>query len=233
LLEDLQLWGFLFNELGQAQGADADVLTLINRNCKRILVLNLTNCELSASILRSIAGMESLKTLALHNCRDITDVGIAVLATMKLVTLCINVFQIDGLTGASLQSFVGSNISQTLQTFELSVYSYTTTPIDDVRVATALASCHNLKYLSVKLASDRCEFGRSGLDGMQAMATGCPLLTYVSLCLTIPGIHFLGAHFTNLRTCTVLNRRVGGAPTPEGFPSIEELQTLYPTITWK
>ncbi len=136
------------------------------------------------------------------------------------------------MTGASLQSFVGANISQTLESFTLSVVRGNTTPVDDVQVARALASCHNLKTLHVNFGGDRCLFGGNGLDGLQALATGCPLLTEVYAYLTVPGLHYLGTHFTNLKNCWIYNRRVASAAIPEGFPSIEELQTLYPAVTW-
>jgi hypothetical protein len=76
-------------------------------------------------------------------------------------------------------------------------------------------------------------FGRNGLDGLQALATGCPLLASVELFVTVPGLHYLGTHFTNLKKCRVLNWRQARAPTPAGFPSIEELQTLYPAVEWE
>ena len=78
----------------------------------------------------------------------------------------------------------------------------------------------------------RTEFGHNGLSGLEAMAAGCPLLTDLSLQLTASGIHFVGTHFTGLKKCEVLNKREEGAATPAGFPSIEELQILYPAITW-
>jgi hypothetical protein len=62
------------------------------------------------------------------------------------------------------------------------------------------------------------------------MAAGCPLIADVSLHLTLPGLHYLGTHFTNLKKCLVYNRRVAGAIAPDGFPSIEDLQTLYPAV---
>jgi hypothetical protein len=79
---------------------------------------------------------------------------------------------------------------------------------------------------------DKCVFGRNGLDGLQAMATGCPLLAEVEVFLTVPGIHCLGTHFPNLMQCNIINTCEDDEPTPEGFPSNEELQTLYPAVTW-
>ncbi len=243
LLEVLELSSFSFNQQQQIAGAGASaaavaaagVFTLIHRNCKHLRELTLRRSELSASTLPSIGGMESLKELTLDECEGVTAAGMAVLATMKLVKLGVYVEGQDDedgvLTAASLVSFVGSNISQTLEKFELSVYDFTV-PIDDVQVATALASCHNLKKLSVNFGDGGCLFGRNGLDGLQALATGCPLLADVSLYLTLPGLHYLGTHFANLEECTVYCRRVVGAPTPEGFPSIDNLQTLYPAVMW-
>jgi hypothetical protein len=197
-------------------------------------------------MLRGIAGMETVKELTLEDCVDLTDAGMAVLATMKLVTLCIYERHLDDEYGdddddgdddewivAFLQSFVGSNISQTLETFRLSVGGNHTS-VDDVQVATALASCHNLKTLSVCCGeNDGCVFGCNGLDGLQAMAAGCPLLTEVQLYLTAPGLHCLGTHCTNLRKCFVFNGHMVETSAPEGFPSIEELQTLYPAVKWR
>jgi hypothetical protein len=104
--------------------------------------------------------------------------------------------------------------------------------MDDVQVATALASCHNLKILNVYTEGNGGVFGRNGLDGLQAMATGCPLLAVVCLFVTVPGLRYLGTHFSNLKKCHMFNRCVAGAAAPEGFPSIEELQTLYPAVEW-
>jgi hypothetical protein len=75
-------------------------------------------------------------------------------------------------------------------------------------------------------------FGRNGLDGLQAMATGCPLLADCTLCLTPACLHYLGTHFANLKKCSMFNGRQVGV-TPKGFPSIEELQTLYPAVKWE
>jgi hypothetical protein len=183
--------------------------------------------------------MEALKELTLQGCHGLTDAGMAVLATVNLD--CLSLRGNNGWSEASLQFFGVSNISQTLESLDLYVYEHTT-PIDDVQVATALASCHNLKKLTIHSFDDGCVFGRSGLDGLQAMATGCPLLTDVELHLTVPGLHYLATHCSNLKYCAVYyNLVAGGAPppplahfrTPEGFPSIEELQTLYPAVKWR
>jgi Ran GTPase-activating protein (RanGAP) involved in mRNA processing and transport len=231
LLEELELYRFSFNQQEQTADRDAGMFTLVHRNCRRLHTLVLYHCTLSASVISSIAGMEVLKDLTVRECRVLTVASMALLTTMRLERLYI---YITNRSAAYLQSFVGSNLSQTLETFNLlGVGNDGMLPIDDVKVATALASCQNLKKLRVNFRFDRCMFGRNGLDGLQAMATGCPLLADVSLALTAPGLHYIATHCSNLKHCVVLNRRVAGAPTPEGFPSIAELQTLYPAVTWK
>jgi hypothetical protein len=174
--------------------------------------------------------MEALKELSLEWCAGVrgTAAGMAVFATMQLVRLYISELQRDDWTDASLQSFVGSSISQTLESFELSADG-DATPIDDIQIATDLASCHNLKTLTVCLGENDCVFGRDGLDGLQAMATGCPLLADIGLYVTLPGLHYLATHFTNLKKCRVFN---ADPELEDGFPSIEELQTLYPAVKW-
>jgi hypothetical protein len=231
LLEELHLLSFAFNQQELGQIAGAGIFTLINHHCKHLRKLVLLFCELPVSILPTIAGIESLKELVLCSCNGLDDAGTAVLATTRVESL--HIFGSSLFAESALQSFVGSNISQTLETFHLSVDGDQPSLIDDVQVATALASCRNLKKLTVDWRNDGCVYGRNGLDGLQAMAAGCPLLADVCLYLTAHGLHYLGTHFTNLEKCTVLNRRVTGAPTPEGFPSIEELQTLYPAVKWE
>jgi hypothetical protein len=226
LLEELQLSSFSFD---QSQVAGAAVFTLINRNCTHLRKLTFLSCKISTSILRNVAGMEALKELTLHGEKSVTDAVMAVVSTMKLDRLFLSSAQ---LTGGSLQSFVGSNISQTLESFQLSARD-NMAPIDDVQFATALASCHNLKTLYIYHSDDGCLFGRNGLDGLQAMAAGCPLLADVFLSLTVSGIHYLGTHFQNLKRCRAVNTCAAGTSTPpEGYPSIEELQTLYPAVKW-
>ncbi len=224
LLEELQLSCVSFNQQMQAAGAGS--FTNISRNCKQLRKLSVFRGELSVSILRSIAGIEALKELTLTTCDGLTDADMSVLATMTLEKLIIDSDKHFDWTAASLQPFVGSNISQTLETFHLSAYS-NTTPIDDFQVATALASCHNLKELKVYGGTDACVLGRSGLDGLQAMVTGCPLLTDMFVSLTVSGIHCLGTHLTNLKKCRIFNRF-----TIKEFPSDKELQTLYPGVTF-
>jgi hypothetical protein len=221
---------FFFCQEDDEQNAGTDILSLICRSCRQLRKLALFRCELTATNLCSIAGLETLEQISLEQCDGLTDTGVAVLATMKLSELSVFDSRNNAWTAASLQSFVGSNISRTLASFHLS--SGRTIPMDDVQVATALASCHHLTNLDLWTGGDRCVFGRNGLEGLQAMATGCPLLASVSIYLTPPGIHYLGTHFPNLRSCTALRNVVTGARFPQGFPPIKELQTLYPAVEW-
>jgi hypothetical protein len=219
------LSSFSFNQ--QEQATAAGIFTRVNRGCKHLRTLTLSCCELSASTIRSIAGVESLKKLNLNMCDGLTD--IAVLATMRLERLAL--YSITDFQSASLQSFVGSNISHTLVEFAISFDDYTTSISN---VSAALASCHRLQMLDVKCWE--YVFGRNGMDGLQSMATGCPLLADVSLYLTVDGLHYLGTHFTNLKKCDVMYYRRGTwarARTPAGFPSINTLQTLYPAVKWE
>jgi hypothetical protein len=258
-LEQLLPYGHLFHELefrceGQpAEFEQAVSKLLVTCSNPRKLCCKESDDEqdslfLSSSMLRGIAGMDTLKELTLEGCVDLTDAaGITVLATMKLVKLCIYERHLDDeyddddddddgdddeWAVAFLQSFVGSNISQTLETFKLSA-SGKNTVVDDVQVAMALASCRNLKALVVCCGNEACVFGRNGLDGLQAMAAGCPLLADAFLYVTVPGLHYLGTHFTSLKKCLVLNGHTTETSAPEGFPSIEELQTLYPAVKWR
>jgi hypothetical protein len=166
--------------------------------------------------------MQALKDLWLAHCGGVTDAGIALVATMKLAMLFIGIDRGNGWMYESLQSFVGSNICQTLESFVLSARDIV---IDDVKFATLLATCHSLKSLTVFSNRDVCLFGRESLDGLREMAAGCPLLKDIHSPMTVPCLHYLGAHFTHLKECT--------APmTGEDQPSAEELQTLYPAIQW-
>ena len=64
------------------------------------------------------------------------------------------------------------------------------------------------------------------------MATGCPLLAEVDLSLTVPGLHYVGTHFANLKRCVAVKAYADDAPASERFPSIERMQTLYPAVKW-
>jgi hypothetical protein len=153
--------------------------------------------------------MQALKGLWLAHCGGVTDADIALLATMKLASLSVDIDQGNDWMYESLQSFVGSSISRTLEMFCLSVHDDTIL-IDDVNLATALASCHSLKKLSVYCHRDICLFGRDGLDGLQAVAASCPLLEEINSPVTAPGLHYLGTHFTHLKKCTMPNSSVAG-----------------------
>jgi hypothetical protein len=72
LLEELELWRFSFNQ--QEQIAGAGTFTLINRSCKHLRILKFSHCELSTSILRSIAGMDALKELTLYAANKLVHV---------------------------------------------------------------------------------------------------------------------------------------------------------------
>ena len=205
----------------------------VRRHWKHLRILKLGECELTASSMRDIAGMETLKELLLDHVDGLAATGLSALSTMKLEKLSIYCNSADDLPADCLQSFVGSNISQTLETFIL-WNNASTMPIDDVDIVIALASCRLLKILHVSVSNDGgCVFGRNGLDGLTAMVTGCPLLVEIKLWLTAGGIHHLGTHGTNLKTCIILNGCAAGTPTPLGFPSYKELRKLYPAIGWR
>ena len=216
LLEVLHLLEITFNQ-------STDILTLIRHHCTHIRTLVLRRCDLFPSIFQSIAGMTALRDLTLTSCSSVTDSGIAVLATMKLQSLSIDVD--NRLTGSCMQSLTGSHISQTLEKFSLYAFDRTNPPIDDVQMSTALASCHKLKTLDVYFARPgACVFGRRSLVGL---AAGCPLLADASLELTDGGIHYLGSHCANLKKCKVFDRH------SRSTISIKELQALYPAVSWK
>ena len=212
----------------------ANIFSLINIHCNRLHRLTLERCEVSPWSLRILAGIECLKELILKNCDGLCPEGMTELGTMKLTKLSLindtNIAGYCGVTESSLHSLlVGSNISQTLELFNLSIFNITAT-LDDVQVATALSSCHQLKSLAVPWGGGTgCVFGRNGLGGLEAMATGCPLLADINLDLTASGVHYVGTHFTNLQSCkiTLQNKFPTG-----GFLSAEVLQTLYPLVKW-
>jgi hypothetical protein len=110
------------------------VLPGLRRNCPLIYKLSLGSCEVSDACLRDIVGMEALKNLTLDRCRGLTDARMTALATSRLTTLFVEgEFQ----TVAFLQSFVGPEISHTLESLHLPAY-ISSIPMDDVRVAKAL-----------------------------------------------------------------------------------------------
>jgi hypothetical protein len=86
--------------------------------------------------------MESLKELEL-NCHGLGHNDMALLLTMKLVNLKLEDedWEVYHFVQSEryLKSFVGSNISQTLESFSL-IRERAYAPNDDYQVATALAS---------------------------------------------------------------------------------------------
>ena len=236
LLEELELLSLNLSEQGQL-GNGGDLLTRISRNCTHLRRLHCSCTTLSASNLRDITAMESLKELTFSGCGGLTVSGTAALATMRLLEISIYGPNDDGgLPAATLlsvvESFVGSNISETLESLCVEIYS-NTIPIDDVQVANALAFCHQLKSLAVPCGGNTgCVFGANGL---RVIATGCPLLADINLDLTASGVHYVGTHFGNLKKCQVKthsNHEQGVSAVPAGSPPVEELQTLYPAVEW-
>jgi hypothetical protein len=222
-LEDLELnWISIY---GHADISNAPLLDMFCTHCTNLRRLKLEFCRQFSPSLRRIARLEGLKELTFYQCGGLQDADMDVVATIKLAKLSISAGA-AGWTLAFLRSFVGSNMSQTLESFYLSVDGKSE-PMDDVEAALALASCHSLRTLYLGWGwEERCVFGRNGLDGLQAMTTGCPLLADFSLYLTVPALHYLGTHFASLKKCLVLGRAT------TGFPSIEELQSLYPAVEW-
>ena len=225
LLEELRLSSFAFNPQEQVVGTA--LFSNINRDCKHFRFLTMVGCDLSSPILRSIAGMDKLKELSLCTCRGLTEISELTTMNLRCLTVHAKLVPLD----ISLKSFVGSNISRTLEKFLL--YAGRGLLIDEIQLATSLASCHNLQTL--KLADgdvNGYEFGGNGLAGLQAIASGCPLLTSVSLYLTADGIHYLGTHFANLKCCTIYTRINESLQVSDDLPSIKKLQTLYPAVQW-
>jgi hypothetical protein len=225
LLEELQLQSVSLN---QQLSAGPVLFIPTNRNCKHLRKLTLFSCDVaSGSAIQRIAEIESLKELKLYNCGGLSDADLAVLATMSLVDLTLRDPESSTWRSSSLQCFVGSNLSQTLEFFHLQVWRILP-PIDDVEVDTALASCHNLKKLTVNWGNDiwGCVFGRDDLDGLQAMAAGCPLLTEVNFRLSPDGMYYIAEHFVNLKKCN------SHLPAELHYAVSSDLKTLYPAIEW-
>ena len=219
LLEELDLSSFSFDtQKGELLGAD--LFRLINRHCKHFCKLRLESSGVSESTLRHISGIEALQELVVDECEGegMAGAGMAVLATMGLAKLSIHSW-----TEAPVLPFVGSNISQTLESFILKIYRDELSPIGADRITSSLASCPNLKSISIYFG-DGCVFGDNGLAGLQAMAAGCPLLADVSFSSAAPGLHYIATHWTNLKKCSVLS----GVSTDLR----QELLTLYPHIEW-
>jgi hypothetical protein len=237
----------LLEELGLSAGMHLNppllenLLVDIRANCVNLRCLSLFCCGASDSSLRIVSCMESLKEFRLtdltHRDTDtggVTDVGIAELAKMRLVDLSITMSsEWSGVSEAALQSFVGANISQTLES--ISIQGHLMDPdrmIDDVRVATALASCPRLSYVSVDWLVDKCVFGRHSLEGLQAMAAGCPLLSNLSLNVTPRGMKYLGTHCSNLRLCFSTYKFDEGKEGKSVDEELQELKKSFPKVYW-
>ena len=222
LLENLDLSNVKFNQ----QVTGADIFTLVGQTCKHLRKLTLDYCDLKPSTFRQIAGIETLKELALCYSDGLTDAGMALVTSMMLENLSILGPQLT-----ELQSFAGTAISHSLEYLYLAIGLCDDLPrLYDVQLATGLASCHKLKTLCVHSGWDGCVFG---LTCLQAIASGCPLLAEVELHLTVSGLHCIGTHFTQLKTCKAYrDPDEDSEVAAEAFPSIEELQTLYPAIKW-
>jgi hypothetical protein len=221
LLEELELRSIVFDDEEEAPG----IIILTRRHCKHFRTLTLGSCDLSASSLRSIARVETLRELTFYQCSGLTDAGMAELSTMRLVRLSIDEHsENNGWSGASVLSFVGANISQTLEALDLSVYDGMMAPFDDDIIATVLASCHHLTSVDIYIGQDGCVFGRNGLAGLQAIARGCPLLAEINLNLTVPGLHYIATHCPNLKKCT--------CTVDVGDGVRGQLRMLYPKVQW-
>ena len=238
MLEDLDLHGISCTEDEDFAETGSSVFRQLGRHCKHLRKLSFDRCIISDSAwsLRDIVGIESVKELSITTCIGVTETSIALFATMKLVKLTMELPRNFEWTVASLQSFVGSNASKTLAYLHVS-YLHNAAPIDDVQVATALASCHNLKALHVFLGCDACVFG---VDAVQMVAVGCALLEVTSLCLTIDSVHCLGANCAMLKRCHVMVCCVRATledRTPmlkADYPLLlEELESLYPAVWWR
>lgn len=196
--------------------------------CQRLYKLTLWHSVMSTTMLRIITGMEMLKELVLSHCEELSDATMAILATTNLVKLSIDDsnWMTWTWTASALQPFVGSSISQTLEVFSLSFL--VRSRIDDVQVAMVFASCHNLTSLSIETDPDNCLFGRGGLAGLQAMATGCPLLTDIALRMSDEGMQYIARHFPNLKRFTT---------TVEDDDLVDrvrdDLRNLNPVVEWK
>ena len=211
---------------------DSHAMSTIHQSCLMLEDLALRECLLPLWLIQNIATMSALKQLTIRGglVRD----GFAVLGTMKITHLSVTADKNDETwTEDVLQSlFVGSSLCQTIESFTIED-CYSTEPIDDIQVALALATCPHLQSLSINFARTTCLFGQHGLTGFQAMAAGCPLLSEVVLHTTVEGIPCLGTQFPKLKSCAIIDHYRPNGAAPEGFPSIVELQTLYPAVQWE
>ena len=224
LLEDLVVW------LSRMNFVIPDTVFMgLRNNCKHLRKLVLSLCNLSGSSMYCLAGVDSLEVLVIELCDGLTNAGIAELAKLRLVVLQLAPINDSGkVTEAALVSFAGASISHTLETLVFSVGRHRSS-IDDVAVAIALATCHRLKQLHIPhiVGENSCFFGRNGMDGLQAMAVGCPLLADIELAVTIRGIHHIAGHFRNLKKCAWT------CPDAVSSDMLSVLESRSPGVDWR
>jgi hypothetical protein len=224
LLEELKVTGLLH------LAAD-ELLAALPRHCKHLRVLKLVSSRPSQSALRAVAGLESLKELTLESCYDLVGGDLAPFAAAKLTKLCLEAYFVGGhfdfvlfnsTTGDSPLS--AANITRTLEHFRLEVV--TDGEVDTGRVGASLATCPRLKTLHVEWGDngDNCMLG---VEALQVIVTGCPLLADVALSLTASECAWLAAHCPHLKKCRSLSGFGADASAKQG-----ELQTLYPHVEW-
>ena len=221
LLEELVLHDLPSVVLGPA-------LAGLRRHCTVLRTLSLCNCGLSTASLYDIAGMGSLRELSWECCRGLTKAGIAALAVLPLTALAIYGFNcwpyldndVEDLTEESL-SLISGNVSRTLET--LCIEFLHVDALESTQLATAIGACHKLKSLRASCQQRNHEFG---LEGLQILATKCPLLSHVELKVPLAGCEYLATHCTHLKLCRSLLKN----------PYImfrDELLTKYPHIRWR
>jgi hypothetical protein len=208
--------------------------TGLGRTRTQIRKMRLHCCRLSESILRSIAGVETLKDLDLDCCQGLTDAGVAALGVLKLTRLSIldtwgDIVTFGGsgltrsLTPAAFVSLTGAgaDVSRTLEALCIRIEA---TPVVDAdQLASAVASCPLLKTLSIGWGHDRdrAEDRMFGLEGLQAIVAGCPLLTDVSLRLDRLRCEYPATHCLDLKKCI-----------PSSFLPDAAMRGKYPNIKW-
>jgi hypothetical protein len=221
LLEDLELQNLSAVALDGA-------LSGLRRSCIFLRKLTICSCKLSALSLREVALCSSLRSLSCRWCKGLTDAGVASLAVLQLTNLLIKQdgFQPDwddATMEAALVSFAGANISHTLDTLWIDIEPHRA--VDADMLATALASCDRLTRLHVKWGNGGGAGYAFGLDALQAIATGCPLLATVELPLALPGCEYVATHCSHLTKCkSSLKKVISRARS--------ELQAKYPNVDW-
>lgn len=142
----------LLEELGLTNWFPEALLSVIsgfNLNCKLLKTLSLVSCDLLDSILPTIAQMANLENFSIDDCDGVTDAGIASLARLNLVSLSItDRFTVNEITEECLLAFTGeANICYTLESLSIDIGSHSI--INAQKITSALASCRNLKNLTV------------------------------------------------------------------------------------